>query len=193
MPTKWAQARHRYEQRHGERLVSAIVSGLAAKIDGPAPPRIRAAAMSSNATGFAPIRRRRRDSTGWWSPGTPPRPYPRRVIGRLARCGVRLASISISARCFVSGWNRRICAGRSSDCINSTGLIEQTELNRTLAQDLYQTRHLRAITLRPEGDNLARLLAQAARFEAGQVHLPENAPWARDLFERTLGISQCAA
>jgi predicted phage terminase large subunit-like protein len=67
-------------------------------------------------------------------------------------------------------------------------LIEQTELGRALAQDLYQTRHLRAITLRPEGDKLARLLAQAARFEAGQVHLPENAPWLATYLTELLGF-----
>ncbi len=67
-------------------------------------------------------------------------------------------------------------------------LIEQTELGRALAQDLYQTRHLRAITLRPEGDKLARLLAQAARFEAGQVHLPENAPWLAAYLTELLGF-----
>ena len=67
-------------------------------------------------------------------------------------------------------------------------LIEETELGRALAQDLYRTRHLRAITLRPERDKLARLLAQAARFEAGQVHLPENAPWLATYLNELLGF-----
>ena len=66
----------------------------------------------------------------------------------------------------------------------SATLIEDTELGRALAQDLYRTGHLRAIAQRPERDKLARLLAQAARFEAGQVHLPEIGAVARDLFER---------
>ena len=70
----------------------------------------------------------------------------------------------------------------------SATLIEQTELGRALAQDLYQTRHLRAITLRPERDKLARLLAQAARFEAGQVHLPEHAPWLAAYLNELLGF-----
>jgi predicted phage terminase large subunit-like protein len=67
-------------------------------------------------------------------------------------------------------------------------LIEETELGRALAQDLYQTGHLRALTLRPERDKLARLLAQAARFEPGQVHLPENAPWLATYLNELLGF-----
>jgi predicted phage terminase large subunit-like protein len=31
--------------------------------------------------------------------------------------------------------------------------------------------------MHPRFDKEARLLAQLARFEAGQVHLPEEAPW----------------
>jgi predicted phage terminase large subunit-like protein len=71
-------------------------------------------------------------------------------------------------------------------------LIEETELGRALAQDLYRTGHLRAITLRPERDKLARLLAQAARFEAGQVHLPENAPWLAAYLNELLGFPNAA-
>lgn len=67
-------------------------------------------------------------------------------------------------------------------------LIEETEQGRALAQDLYRTGHLRAITLRPERDKLARLLAQAARFEAGQVHVPENAPWLATYLNELLGF-----
>ena len=67
-------------------------------------------------------------------------------------------------------------------------LIEETELGRALAQDLYRTGHLRAITLHPERDKLARLLAQAARFEAGQVHVPENAPWLATYLNELLGF-----
>jgi predicted phage terminase large subunit-like protein len=72
-------------------------------------------------------------------------------------------------------------------------LIGETELGRALAQDLYQTGHLHAITLRPERNKLTRLLAQAARFEAGQVHLPKNAPWLATYLTELLGFPQCAA
>jgi hypothetical protein len=47
---------------------------------------------------------------------------------------------------------------------------------------------LRAIAQRPEQDKLARLLAQAARFEAGQVHLPESAPWLATYLNELLGF-----
>lgn len=70
----------------------------------------------------------------------------------------------------------------------SATLIEDTELGRALAQDLYRTGHLRAIAQRPERDKLARLLAQAARFEAGQVHLPESAPWLATYLNELLGF-----
>ena len=33
------------------------------------------------------------------------------------------------------------------------------------------------IGIKPEGDKLVRMEAQCARFEAGQVHLPREAPW----------------
>ncbi|MCJ2056775.1 phage terminase large subunit [Methylobacterium sp. J-048] len=59
-------------------------------------------------------------------------------------------------------------------------LIEDTELGRALRQDLRRTGHLSAILHRSRFDKEARLLAQAARFEAGQVHLPADAPWLAD-------------
>ena len=33
------------------------------------------------------------------------------------------------------------------------------------------------IRIKPEGDKVVRMEAQSARFESGQVHLPERAPW----------------
>ena len=56
-------------------------------------------------------------------------------------------------------------------------LVEDTELGRAMAQDLSRTGDLRTLNLRPEGDKEARLLAQAARFEAGPVPLPQDASW----------------
>jgi predicted phage terminase large subunit-like protein len=67
-------------------------------------------------------------------------------------------------------------------------LIEDTELGRALAQDLHRTGDLRPIALRPERDKLARLLAQAARFEAGQVHLHERASWLATYLNELLGF-----
>lgn len=60
--------------------------------------------------------------------------------------------------------------------VNAT-LIEDTELGRSMSQDLRRTRKLAPILEQARFDKMARLLAQAARFEAGQVHLPRQAPW----------------
>jgi predicted phage terminase large subunit-like protein len=56
-------------------------------------------------------------------------------------------------------------------------VIEDTELGRALVQDLRGTGELFAILQKARFDKLARLLTQAARFEAGQVQLPREAPW----------------
>jgi predicted phage terminase large subunit-like protein len=56
-------------------------------------------------------------------------------------------------------------------------LIEDTELGRALVQDLRSAGDLYAILDDPAEGKQARLLAQSARFETGQVHLPRNAPW----------------
>jgi predicted phage terminase large subunit-like protein len=60
--------------------------------------------------------------------------------------------------------------------VNAT-LIEDTELGRSMSQDLRRTRQLTPILEQARFDKMARLLAQASRFEAGQVHLPRQAPW----------------
>ncbi|MDP4003687.1 phage terminase large subunit [Methylobacterium sp. NEAU K] len=56
-------------------------------------------------------------------------------------------------------------------------LIEKTPLGHALLQDLRRTKALAPILVEPRYDKEARLLAQSARFEAGQVHLPADAPW----------------
>jgi predicted phage terminase large subunit-like protein len=56
-------------------------------------------------------------------------------------------------------------------------LIEETDTGRALAQDLRSTRDLRPILDPPRFDKLARMEAQSARFEAGEVLLPRSAPW----------------
>lgn len=58
-----------------------------------------------------------------------------------------------------------------------TTVIEETDLGRALLQDLRRTEPIRPILCKPRFDKEARLLAQSARFEAGQVLLPRNAPW----------------
>jgi len=69
-------------------------------------------------------------------------------------------------------------------------LIEDTELGRALQQDLRQTNRLRPILQRPRFDKEARLLAQAPRFEAGQVHLPREAPWLATYVSELLAFPQ---
>jgi predicted phage terminase large subunit-like protein len=56
-------------------------------------------------------------------------------------------------------------------------LIEEAGIGRAVAQDLRRTGELRPLLHRPRYDKEARLLAQSARFEAGQVHLPREALW----------------
>ncbi|WGU42068.1 MULTISPECIES: phage terminase large subunit [unclassified Phenylobacterium] len=58
-----------------------------------------------------------------------------------------------------------------------TTIIEDTELGRALGQDLRRAGLLRPILIRPYHEKRVRLEAQSARFEAGQVHLPHEAPW----------------
>jgi predicted phage terminase large subunit-like protein len=71
---------------------------------------------------------------------------------------------------------RRIIALSREHRADAT-VIEDTELGRALCQDLRGTGELYPILQRARFDKLARLLAQAARFEAGNVHLPREAPW----------------
>jgi len=56
-------------------------------------------------------------------------------------------------------------------------LVEETELGRSLVQEISQTTELRPLLRQPRLDKTARLLAQAARFEAGQVLVPRQALW----------------
>jgi predicted phage terminase large subunit-like protein len=64
-------------------------------------------------------------------------------------------------------------------------LIEKTELGRAIAQDLASTGVLRPVLRPPRFDKRARLEAQSARFETGQVYLPREAPWLGE-YEREL-------
>jgi len=56
-------------------------------------------------------------------------------------------------------------------------IIEETELGRSLAQDLRAGRDLLPVLDSTRGQaKAARFLAQATRFETGQVHLPQHHP-----------------
>lgn len=67
-------------------------------------------------------------------------------------------------------------------------IIEDSELGRALSQDLRRTGELRPILKRPRFDKQTRFAAQAARFESGQVHLPEEAPWLAPLLDELLAF-----
>lgn len=82
---------------------------------------------------------------------------------------------------------RKIIALSDKHEANAT-LIEDTELGRALAQDLRRSSELRPIMMRPRFDKQARLLAQSARFEAGQVFLPQEAPWLGDYIAELLAF-----
>jgi predicted phage terminase large subunit-like protein len=68
-------------------------------------------------------------------------------------------------------------------------VIENTELGRALSHELCFTGNLLSILWRPRFDKLACLLTQAARFEAGQVYLPQDAPWLGTYLEKLLSSS----
>ncbi|MDG2571012.1 phage terminase large subunit, partial [Vibrio parahaemolyticus] len=56
-------------------------------------------------------------------------------------------------------------------------IIVDTDIGRAITQDLRRSGEWRAILRRPRFDKEARFLAQSARFESGQVHVPQDAPW----------------
>jgi predicted phage terminase large subunit-like protein len=56
-------------------------------------------------------------------------------------------------------------------------VIEETELGRTLAQDLRRLGDLRPRLHKPTAGKQSRLEVQSVRFETGRVHLPSTAPW----------------
>ena len=64
-------------------------------------------------------------------------------------------------------------------------MIEDTSTGMGLIQLLRQQTNLSVIGRQPTGDKVTRVLRQQAKFEAGQVLLPMEAPWLAD-FEREL-------
>lgn len=59
-------------------------------------------------------------------------------------------------------------------------LIEKAGLGLNLFQELARENERgfpRPIGIKPVGSKLDRMVAQSTRFEAGQVHLPKDAPW----------------
>ncbi len=67
-------------------------------------------------------------------------------------------------------------------------LIEETDIGRALVQEMRRNSPVRPIARRPCFDKEARLLAQAPKFEAGQVLLPREAPWLADYVSELLAF-----
>lgn len=67
-------------------------------------------------------------------------------------------------------------------------VIEATDIGRAIAQDLRRSKVCRPILHRPKFDKEARFLAQSARFEAGQVHVPRQAPWLAEWLDELLAF-----
>ncbi len=67
-------------------------------------------------------------------------------------------------------------------------IIEDTDIGRAVMQDLRRAGEYRVILRRPRFDKQARFLAQSARFEAGQVHVPQDAPWLGSWMEELLAF-----
>ncbi len=82
----------------------------------------------------------------------------------------------VRERLEVPDLRRRILALSQRWRVDAT-LVEDTELGRAIAQDLRRAGQASCLLRRPRFDKLARMLAQSARFEAGQVYVPQDAPW----------------
>lgn len=82
---------------------------------------------------------------------------------------------------------RRMIELSRNHAVDAT-LIEDTELGRALSQDLHRTGTLHPRLQAPRFDKQARLMAQAARFEAGQVFLPRRASWLADYLGELLAF-----
>jgi predicted phage terminase large subunit-like protein len=71
---------------------------------------------------------------------------------------------------------RRIVEAHTRHKAEAT-LIEDTDIGRALVQEFRRSGPIRPILSKIRYDKMARLLAQAPKFEAGQVMLPREAPW----------------
>jgi predicted phage terminase large subunit-like protein len=59
-------------------------------------------------------------------------------------------------------------------------LIEDRSSGTQLIQDLREDGNVRPIAINPEADKTTRMYLQAAKLEAGNVFIPEQAPWLDD-------------
>ncbi len=83
---------------------------------------------------------------------------------------------------------RKLVEETSLDTKAHVTLVEQTELGRAIVQDMRLHSPVRPILPKPLFGKEARLLAQAPKFEAGQVLLPKEAPWLADYLSELLAF-----
>jgi predicted phage terminase large subunit-like protein len=72
----------------------------------------------------------------------------------------------------------------------TTILIEDTSTGIALGQELRQLGRYRVNSIQVERDKVTRLYVQAAKFEAGNVYFPRNAPFLLDLEAELLSFPQ---
>jgi predicted phage terminase large subunit-like protein len=82
----------------------------------------------------------------------------------------------VRGRFEVPDLRRRIVAVANRWEVDQT-VVEDGDMGRAIVQDLRRSGHRRVILKTPKFDKAARFLAQSARFESGQVHVPPAAPW----------------
>lgn len=67
-------------------------------------------------------------------------------------------------------------------------IIEETDIGRAINQDLRRAGEYTTILHPVRIDKETRFLAQSARFEGGQVHVPDNAPWLAEWMSELLAF-----
>ncbi len=67
-------------------------------------------------------------------------------------------------------------------------LIEDAASGTNLIQDLQLERSIHPIAIRPDREKIVRVEARCATIEAGQVWLPESAPWLDDFLSEVLSF-----
>lgn len=93
----------------------------------------------------------------------------------------------VRARLEVPDLRRRIQETTLDHRADAT-LVEETDIGRALVQEMRRSAPVRPILTCPKFDKEARLLAQAPKFEAGQVLLPRDAPWLADYLSELLAF-----
>lgn len=93
----------------------------------------------------------------------------------------------VRARFEVPELRRRIEVLSDHHAAHAT-LIEESDIGRAIMQEMRLHSRIRPIAWRPRYDKEARLLAQAAKFEAGQVLLPREAPWLAEYISELLAF-----